>query len=254
MNEPTPSFGQVLRELRGARGYSLREFATYSHHSKSLLGKWETGGGVPQADIAEELDHLLDGGGRLIAAAAVPVPPIVNRLASEVTRRFAHQGPVEDEIRRRAAAAAQLDVLAVRGLGLLALNDSVLRPALTARAVPLRVRVLLLDPDCDAAVQRAREIREPTPALAAGIKLTLARLEELAAAATGLMIEVGLYARLPIWRIIRVDETLWVSTFAAGWEGHESTTYEVPQTPRGALWAGYCRTFEDLHANSRRVI
>jgi transcriptional regulator with XRE-family HTH domain len=254
VDDLAPPFGQVLRDLRNTRGYSLREFAVISHHSKSLLSKWETGGGVPQADVVEELDHLLGGEGRLVDAAIVPVQPTVNRLISEVTRRYAHQDAVEAEIRRRATGAKQLDVLAVRGLGLLALNDSLLRPALTGRTAPLRVRVLLLDPDCEAAAQRAREIRESPPAFAAGIKLTIARLEELAAAESGLTVEVGLYARLPIWRIIRVDETLWVSTFAAGWEGHESTTYEVPQTPRGALWSGYCRTFDDLHANSRRVV
>jgi hypothetical protein len=87
------------------------------------------------------------------------------------------------------------------------------------RTGPLRMRVLLLDPDCDSAVQRAGEIGESPAAFTAGIKLTLARLKELAA-----------------------------------WEGHESTIYEVPQTPLGALWAGYRRTYEDLHANSHRAI
>lgn len=253
MDEPPPTFGEVLRELRRARGCSLRDFAAISHHSKSLLGKWENEGTVPRADIVEELDQLLNGGGRLVAAATTAAPPPAERLQSEVTRRYAHQGPVVDAIRRRAVVAAQLDVLAVRGLGLLGLNDSLLRPSMTGRAAPLQVRVLLLDPDCDAAPQRAAEIREAPAAFATGIKLTLARLEELAAEG-GVTIEVRLYARLPVWRIIRVDDTFWVSTFAAGWEGHESTVYEVPQTRRGSLWAGYRRTYEDLYANSRRVI
>jgi len=252
--QSSSSFGQVLRELRQAHGYSLREFERVSHHSKSVLGKWENDGKIPRSDVVEELDALLDGEGRLIATASVPATASAKRLASEVTRHFTHQGPVVDEIRRRAASAGRLDVLAVRGLGLLALNDSLLRPAMTSRAAPLRVRVLLLDPDCDAAAQRAGEIGESPAAFTSGIKLTLARLEELAAAEGGVTVEVGLYARLPIWRIICVDDTLWVSTFAAGWEGHESTIYEVPQTPRGALWAGYRRTYEDLQANSRRVI
>lgn len=255
MDEPTPpTFGEELRALRRLRGHSLREFAAITHHSRSLLSKWETGGGTPNTEVIDDLEAHLDGGGRLIAAAAIPAPRTAERVPSEVARRWTHQGPVSDTIRQRATTADELDVLAVRGLGLLGLNDSVLRPSMIGRAGPLRMRVLLLDPDCDSAAQRAGEIGESTAAFVAGIKLTLARLEELAAAEAGLAVEVGLYSRLPIWRIIRVDATLWVSTFAAAWEGHESAIYEVPQTPRGPLWAGYHRTYEDLYANSRRVI
>lgn len=255
MDAASASFGERLRELRRARNLSLRAFAIASHYSKSLLGNLETGHSMPSAEVAERLDALLSAGGQLAAAAAAAVPqPGPERIRSETLRHHAQQGPVVDEIRRRADVAAQLDVLAVRGLGLLGLNDSLLRPSMTGRAAPLQVRVLLLDPDCDAAAQRAREIGESAAAFAAGIKLTLARLEELAAAEPGMTLETRLYDRLPIWRIIRLDGTLWVSTFAAAWEGHESTIYEVQETPRGALWAGYRRTYDDLIEHSRRVI
>jgi len=246
-----PGFGEQLRELRRARRLSLRALAATSHYSKSLLSNWETGRSVPTVEISARLDRLLDANGRLAAAAAVAVPA----CGPASFGHFVDQGSVGEEIRRRLSSAAQLDVLAVRGLGLLGLNDSLLRPSMAGRAaVPLRTRVLLLDPDCAAASHRADEIGESSASFASGIKLTLARLEELAAAADGLSVEVRLYDRLPIWRIIRVDDTLWVSTFHADWEGHESTIYEVPESPRGALWAGYRRTYEDLVEHARRVI
>ncbi|MEU7904090.1 helix-turn-helix transcriptional regulator [Actinoplanes sp. NPDC049118] len=255
MDEPAPTFGDLLRQLRLARGLSLRAFQPLANHSKSLIGDWETGRKVPPVETAERLDHLLGASGRLTAAAATTRPTTPSdRIASEVVRHFAHQGPVGEEIRRRSAVAAQLDVLAIRGLGIIGLNDSLLRPALASRRDALKARVLLLDPDCEAAAERAGEIGETPAAFAAGIKFTLARLEELAAAADGLDLCVSLYRSRPIWRTIRVDDLLWVSSFAPGWEGHESTIYEIPRTPRGSFWSGYCRQFDDMHAHARRVI
>jgi hypothetical protein len=161
---------------------------------------------------------------------------------------------VSEEIRRRAVVAEQLDVLAVRGLGIIGLNDSLLRPVLLKRAEPLQIRVLLLNPDCDAAAQRAAEISESPATFAAGIRLSIARLEEFAETSANLDLEVLLYDQLPIWRIIRLDRLAWVSCFDAHWEGHESTVYEITQTSGGSLWAGYRRQFEDFHAHANRII
>ncbi|RZU48636.1 helix-turn-helix protein [Krasilnikovia cinnamomea] len=255
MDGPAPAFGELLRQLRLARGLSLRAFQPLTNHSKSLIGDWETGRKVPTSDIAKRLDHLLDAGGRLAAAAAATRPPNApDRIASEVVRHFAHQGPVADEIRRRAEVAGQVDVLAIRGLGILGLNDSLLRPTLARRGCPLKARILLLEPGCEAAATRAGEIGENPAAFASGIKFTLARLEELTASAENLDLTVSLYSSQPIWRTIRVDDVLWVSSFAPGWEGHESTIYEIPKTPRGSFWSGYCKQFDEMSAHARRVI
>ncbi|ANZ14438.1 hypothetical protein SNOUR_05595 [Streptomyces noursei ATCC 11455] len=51
---------------------------------------------------------------------------------------------------------------------------------------------------------------------------------------------------LPTWRIIRLDSTLFVSAFDAGWEGHESATYKVMETPHGPLYQGFRRMFEAI--------
>lgn len=179
---------------------------------------------------------------------------IIAKHTAEIPELFDRQDGVAAEIRRRATDAHRLDVLAVRGLGLLGLNDSLLRPALMARTEPLRVRVLLLDPASAAAAQRAREIGETNASFGAGIQLAIARLEDVAGNAANLDMQVSLYTRLPVWRIIRLDDTAFVSSFDAAWEGHESTIYKIPNTPRGSFWAGYCRHFEDVLTTARRVI
>jgi transcriptional regulator with XRE-family HTH domain len=175
-------------------------------------------------------------------------------VSGEIAQVYRSQEPVAAEIRRRAQDAAELDVLAVRALGIISLNDSPLRPALLGRDVPLRVRVLLVQPDCPAARQRAEEIGETWESFAAGIRLALARLAEVATAHPTVDMEVRLYTRLPVWRTIRLDGMAYVSSFSATWEGHESVIYEIPDTPRGSLWAGFRRQFEDVLANSEPII
>lgn len=192
-----------------------------------------------------------------VTMGLAPARPAGNDLAAmsgEISRVYPNQAPVAEEIRRRAVDAQQLDVLAVRGLGILGLNDSLLRPALMARTTPLLVRVLLLAPDCPAAERRAGEISESMATFSSGIRLALARLEEVAAANHVVDLAVRLYARLPVWRIIRLDDVAYVSAFDAAWEGHESAVYEIPHTPRGAFWAGFSRLFDDVWDNAHPVI
>ncbi|WP_413799122.1 helix-turn-helix domain-containing protein [Streptomyces iranensis] len=93
------------------------------------------------------------GGGRAFDLAAFP----------EVVRVYATQADASEDIRQLAVLAKQLDVLAVRGLGIIGLRDSLLRSSLTrpeGQQAP-QVRVLLLDPESpppDSACRRNRGI------------------------------------------------------------------------------------------------
>ncbi|HEY5833456.1 helix-turn-helix domain-containing protein [Streptomyces sp.] len=168
----------------------------------------------------------------------------------EVVRVYASQASAAEEIQRQAAEAAEIDVLAVRGLGLIALNDALLRGSLTGPQGP-RVRVLLLHPDAPALGARAAEIGESAESLAGGVRLAEARLREIA---PGRRLEVHRYRALPTWRIIRCDSTMYVSAFDAGWEGHESAVYKIMATPHGPLYRGFRRMFDALITDGERSI
>ncbi|MFI5987893.1 XRE family transcriptional regulator [Streptomyces sp. NPDC051555] len=167
----------------------------------------------------------------------------------EVVRVYETQAAARDEIQRHARTASELDVLAVRGLGLIGLNDSLLRGDLARSGV--RVRVLLLDPDAPVVEQRAAEIGEASMSLAAGIRLSGERLRELAGVCD---VQVYRYAMLPTWRLIRADDVMFVSAFDAGWEGHESATYKVGSTPNGPFFRGHRRMVEAMIAGAQRTV
>ncbi|MEU2433260.1 helix-turn-helix transcriptional regulator [Streptomyces sp. NPDC007861] len=202
-------------------------------------------------DMPDDARHLLGlaasrekrSGGAAFDLAAFP----------EVVRVYASQASAREEIQQNARAAQQLDVLAVRGLGLIGLNDSLLRACLPREqdGHGLQVRILLLDPESRALAQRAAEIGESTESLAGGVRLAEARLRELAATCD---IQVYRYGMLPTWRVIRTDSTMFVGAFDAGWEGHESATYKVMETPHGPLYRGFRRMFDAILDGAERTV
>jgi transcriptional regulator with XRE-family HTH domain len=173
---------------------------------------------------------------------------------AEVAEVFPSQSAAARQIRRLAGAATAIDVLAVRGLGLLGLNDSLLRSTIAeSHTDGLRVRVLLLDADSVSAERRASEIGETIESFTSGIRLAVARLRELSER-SGIAVQVYQYGSLPVWRLIGIDGTLYVSAFDETWEGHESAVYKITETPGGALHRGFRRHFEDLCRSSTRVM
>ncbi|NKY96149.1 transcriptional regulator [Nocardiopsis dassonvillei subsp. albirubida] len=168
---------------------------------------------------------------------------------AEVIEVYPSQSAATGEIRTRAAKASSLEVLAVRGLGIVGMNDSLLRNAV--RKGKVRLRLLLLDPECPAAAHRAEEIGESTGSFTAGIRLAIARVQELS---QGDNVELYLYDRLPVWRVIAIDNLLYLSAFGADWEGHSSAMYKLAPTPYGALHRGVRRHMEDLQCGARRLL
>ncbi|MFE0188977.1 XRE family transcriptional regulator [Streptomyces sp. NPDC058989] len=202
-------------------------------------------------NMPDDARHLLGlasargerGGGRAFDLAAFP----------EVVRVYATQAAASQEIRQLAVSARQLDVLAVRGLGLIGLKDSLLRASLARPdgQQALRLRVLLLAPESPALSARAAEIGESPESLAGGVKLAEARLRELSSLCD---LQVYRYDMHPTWRIIRLDETMFVSAFDVGWEGHESATYKVMETPHGPLYRGFQRMFAAMMETGTRIV
>ncbi|MPY86159.1 MAG: hypothetical protein GEV00_23680 [Actinophytocola sp.] len=137
---------------------------------------------------------------------------------------------------------------------MIGLNDSLLRePLLADRDAPVRVRVLLLDPDADTAARRAVEIGESPESFSAGIRLALARLRDLANE-PAVDLAVATYETLPTWRTIRLDDVLYLAAFADDAEGHHSGLYKLTATPTGVLHAGFLRQFEDQWVTATRAV
>ncbi len=149
--------------------------------------------------------------------------------------------------------AREVRILAVRGLGIIGLNDSLLRSAVAGRS-PCAVRALLLDPESAAARRQAEEIGESFESFASGVSLAIARLRELAEQ-TDATVEVYLYDLLPTWRVIALDGSMFVSAFGEGTEGHTSPMYKISSTAYGGtLHRGFRRFVEELRSTARRAV
>jgi hypothetical protein len=164
---------------------------------------------------------------------------------------FANQADAAADIRESISVAYTLDVLAVRGLGLIGLSDSLLRPWVVTAGPKMVVRVLLIDPASPSARLRADEMGEPVAALANGIQVCLDSLRRLTIDAE---FSVYLYDELPVWRLIRIDDVLYVSAFAGARGGPEGPVYKLGGGSDGTLVAGFTRAFVDLARRSREVM
>lgn len=173
-------------------------------------------------------------------------------VAPEIARVYADQAAAAEDIRRTAQVARVVDVLAVRGLGLLGLNDSLLRGPLLDRE-RLAVRAMLLHPTGPAAEQRAAEIGETPEAMAAGIQLATDRLAELGHR-PGATVEVRWYRQVPTWRMIALDDAMFVSVFDGAAEGHSAALYQLVPATGCVLYRGYRRMFEALRVGAERVV
>ncbi|MFF0144658.1 helix-turn-helix protein [Amycolatopsis sulphurea] len=169
---------------------------------------------------------------------------------AEILAVFPSQSKARIELEQRASEATEVEVLAVRGLGILGMNDSLLRAHV--RQGSAAVRVLLLDPDGEAAVRRAAEIGEQPGSFSAGIRLSIELLRDLAA--EGAEVEAHTYDVLPTWRVIGLDSTLFISAFGDRHEGHTSPMYKITGSPHGALHRGFRRFMDELRRTSRRVV
>jgi hypothetical protein len=171
---------------------------------------------------------------------------------AEIAQVFVDQAEADAELRAQAVSAAHIDLLAVRALGLVTLNDSLLRSSLYQREQPVQVRVLLLDPGSPSVAVRAAEIGESADSFAAGIRLSVARLREFADRPL-VNLTTALYTELPTWRMLRFDDTLYLSAFGVSSEGHRSGIYKLVAGINGVLHAGFLRHYDSLWQRSRHL-
>lgn len=249
--------GQLLKAAQQHTGASQSRIAVAIGITQGRVS--EIVRGTRQVTALDTLERIAVGldmpdDARMLLGLAPVHPAGLDHLSAsgraEILQVFPSQSTARDEIQALAQRADQIDVLAVRGLGIVGLNDSLIRAAFRAGTATLRVQ--LLDPDSDAAEHRAAEIGEALGSFQAGIWLAVQRLQDLAA--DGAAVELHLYAMLPTWRVIGLDDTLFVSAFGENHEGHTSSMYRITGSPHGALHRGFRRFLDELRRTSRRVI
>ena len=96
---------------------------------------------------------------------------------------------------------------------------------------------------------------QPTaPAATAAAMCGSSLLRELAEHTTA-TVEIYLYDILPTWRVIALDETLFVSSFGNDIEGHTSPMYKISSAAHGgAMHRGFRRFVGELQRTAQRVM
>ncbi|WP_236789646.1 helix-turn-helix transcriptional regulator [Amycolatopsis sp. GM8] len=249
--------GALLRAAQQHTGASQNKLAVALGMTQGRVS--EIMRGTRTVTALDSFERIADGlampdDARMLLGLAPVHPAGLDHLSAsgraEILAVYPSQSAARPEIEQLAGEAELVEVLAVRGLGIIGLNDSLLRRRVQARQV--HVRVLLLDPDGEAARRRAVEIGETTGVFQAGVRLSIELLADLAA--SGATVEGYLYDLLPTWRLITLDSTLFLSAFGEQNEGHTSPMYKLTGSPHGALHRGFRRFSDELRRTARRVI
>jgi hypothetical protein len=247
--------GALLRQVQARTGVSQARMAAAAGFGQGRFN--EVFNGRRRVTTLEALE-------RVAAALSMPddarvlfglAPVHAGTLAghAEISAVYATQADASRELQEQAAAASRVDILAVRALGVLGLNDSLLRgPLLDGRDHPAAVRVLLLDPDSPAVAVRAAETGESAEGFVAGIRLALARLGELEQHPL-VRVQTAIYDALPVWRLLAFDSVMFLSAFSSSTEGHRSAMYKLTAATDGVLHAGMTRQFDDMWRRAHRV-
>jgi transcriptional regulator with XRE-family HTH domain len=242
----------LLRLIQQHSGASQARLAAASGIGQGRLN--EIVNGRRQVSRLDVLERLADGLGMpddarvLFGLAPVHADTLTGH--AEIARVFTAQAEANQELRDQARSASSIDILAARALGLIALNDSLLCGPLSGRTSSVDVRVLLLDPDSDAAQVRGAEIGETAESFRAGIRLALARLAEF----TGhphIRMRVAIYSSLPTWRMLVFDGILYLSAFGTTSEGHRSGMYKLTAAHDGVLHTGFLRQYDEMWRQAR---
>ena len=64
-------------------------------------------------------------------------------------------------------------------------------------------------------------------------------------------LECKVYNALPTWRMLRFDDTLYLSAFGTSFEGHRSGVYKLTASGSGVLHTGFRRQFDEMWRQAR---
>lgn len=155
-----------------------------------------------------------------------------------------NQAACAELLRHLLESASRVDILNIRGLGLLALTDSVMRSTLARRRTQLSVRILTMSPTSAFVKVRATEVGDEPESLRSGIRLGKRSIDEMRRG--GVDITPRSYDRQAVWRLIVIDDRMFVSGFLPSIEGHDFPALELRHTGPKSLYSLFKRYFEEL--------
>lgn len=182
---------------------------------------------------------------------AFPIRPYPNTNSVVVDVR--QKEIAEASLRGIAKGAGSRSLLLVSGWHYIGCqkHPGVLCKELEHRRPPLKLSVLLLNPDCAEAKQRARKLGTSEERCAMGINAvmyTIAQWREV----FNVDIEVRLYGEVPIWQMVITNDEMWL-VCARDVPAHESPVYCLDRHAEYSLAWGLYGVWERRCSTSRPV-
>lgn len=171
----------------------------------------------------------------------------------EILAMYKSQSQSNDDMIHLLKTASKLDILTIRGLGIIGLNDSALRNTLhSTGGKRVSIRVFMLSPESKYVKERAKETNESYEAFKNALNLGIERVQELKNSTTH-NIKIFLYDQKPCWRIIRIDDFFFMSVFDGETEGHRAGVYKIDGTRNGTIGKALKRYFDSMEEQSKEL-
>ena len=171
---------------------------------------------------------------------------------SEIYSMYQFQNESNADMVELIKKASEIDILTIRGLGIIGLNDAVLRK--TIRSIgekKLKIRIIMLSPVSNFVQERANEIGESYEVFIEALKLGINHVKKFGGE-THHDVKIYFYDKRPCWRIIRIDNWYFVSVFAGQIEGHQANVYRVDELKGGTLGKALRRYIENMVIESEQ--
>jgi hypothetical protein len=187
----------------------------------------------------------------LACAIAFNLPLILTNTLVRVNRSgilkvYASQYAAERVIRDNLLPhCKEIDALTIRGFGIFALKDSLLQMRILQADSNVKIRILVLDPSSPKCKQRAEEIGESLEDFAQKLTTVLGALKALRERRP-LNVQYRLYNQLPVWRLLRIDDSMFVSAFLPGKDGHTGPMYQIHRGAAMTLFPAFARQFDEI--------
>lgn len=236
-------FGNKLRDLREAKGWSLEELARRCEVTKGYISKIERGDAIPSVRLLEKITQPL--GTQLAFRGQAQIMSQVG-----ITDLFENEGAAKNKLQADILAAKEIRVLLVRGWSALGRRGILLREILEEKSDG-RIRIMLLNPRSSYVKIVGKQFGYyPPGSLSDGITQAVRSLQDIEKR-TGATIEWRFYDDFPIWRLFFADDKLYVGSYLEFFKREtdsSSVHYRIvrKEPPSESLYLAFENYFEHL--------